>query len=115
MVSSQGQPPPKDNTPHEEFFTAGSIETVPLPASSGVGKAPEDLLVKRIQIWNEVQSIRPAWEQLVSESQAKTIFLSWEWLRSWWAAYGRSLELYFLGCFDCAGRLVGIAPLYRTR
>ena len=49
------------------------------------------------------------------ESQARTIFLSWEWLRSWWATYGRSLELYFLGCFDRDGRLVGLAPLYRTR
>ena len=97
------------------MLAVGGIEAVPVPTSSGVSRPVGDLLIKRIQTWEEIESIRPAWDELLSDSEAQAIFLTWEWLRSWWAAYGRSLELYFLGCFDRTGRLVGIAPLYRTR
>ena len=71
--------------------------------------------VKRFQRWEEVEQIRPAWDELLSDSEAQAIFLTWEWLCSWWATYGCSLDLYFLGCFDQDGRLIGLAPLYRIR
>ena len=108
MVSSETEP-------SREMLAVCGIEAVPVRTSSGVSRPVEDLLIKRIQTWEEIESIRPAWDELLSDSEAQAIFLTWEWLSSWWAVYGRSLDLYFLGSFDHDGRLVGIAPLYRIR
>jgi len=59
--------------------------------------------------WNET---RTAWNGLLSQSGADTIFLTWEWLYSWGESYldaGRSLFIIMVYKDD---ELVGIAPWY---
>jgi CelD/BcsL family acetyltransferase involved in cellulose biosynthesis len=60
----------------------------------------------------DLDSLAPAWELLLSESASDTIFLSPDWIRSWWAAYASGRELVVLRV-EADGKLVGLALLYR--
>ncbi len=48
---------------------------------------------------------------LLCRSASPTIFLTQEWLRSWWTTYGKQGDLRVLAAFDHRGELRGIAPL----
>jgi CelD/BcsL family acetyltransferase involved in cellulose biosynthesis len=56
-------------------------------------------------------SLLPAWEDLLSEFPSATVFCTWEWLGSWWRAFGDGQELRILAFFDPAQRLIALAPL----
>lgn len=73
------------------------------------------LELRAFQTWEEIRELRPAWEALLTESASQTVFLTWEWLKPWWDAYGTSRRLLFLTGWDSDRRLAGIAPLYRSR
>ncbi len=55
--------------------------------------------------------LRQEWDTLWGTSRSRTLFLSWEWLHSWWRHWreGRLLRLVLVR--DSGGTLVGIAPL----
>ena len=69
------------------------------------------------------------WNPLVERSASATVFLTWEWLRAWWASFRREGdELFILAAWEVGGiaesgvrsaesspRLLGLAPLYRSR
>lgn len=59
----------------------------------------------------EWDALRPEWDGLLNCAGSRTIFLTWEWLRSWWSAYGRPGELRMLTARDGDGALRAIAPL----
>ena len=59
----------------------------------------------------ELESLRPAWDGLLSNSASNTIFLTWEWIKPWWSAYGKDSQLRVWAAFDDEGILRGIAPL----
>jgi len=73
------------------------------------------LRVRPVDRWEGVEELRPAWDDLLAHSPSQTIFLTWEWLKTWWDAYGASRDLRLLTCWDEAGTLMGIAPLCRSR
>lgn len=57
--------------------------------------------------------LQPQWNQLLDESRADKLFMSWEWQYSWWQAWSKKLELsLYLIAFYKANRLVGLVPLY---
>jgi peptidoglycan/xylan/chitin deacetylase (PgdA/CDA1 family)/CelD/BcsL family acetyltransferase involved in cellulose biosynthesis len=60
---------------------------------------------------SELQEWREAWSTLLRDCGCDTVFLTWEWVSAWWAAYGRPGELRILTAFDEDGALRGIAPL----
>ena len=51
------------------------------------------------------------WRRLHEACPDSTPFNSWEWLFSWWQAYGHGKHLCVLTC-RLEGQLVGIAPVY---
>lgn len=51
------------------------------------------------------------WNDLLRRSASDTVFLRWEWLHTWWEAFGRGRTLCILAARD-GGRLVGAAPFY---
>jgi len=50
------------------------------------------------------------WNALLHRSPSDTIFLTWEWQKTWWTWLGKG-ELRLITVRDEADRLVGIAPL----
>jgi CelD/BcsL family acetyltransferase involved in cellulose biosynthesis len=56
-------------------------------------------------------SLQQEWNPLLTHSAANTIFLTWEWQKTWWDCFGQELELYLLELRE-RNDLVGLAPFY---
>jgi CelD/BcsL family acetyltransferase involved in cellulose biosynthesis len=57
-----------------------------------------------------LQQLESEWNELLSESSSKTIFMTWEWIWTWWRVYGHEGDLYVITVRDEDSRLLGIAP-----
>jgi len=62
--------------------------------------------------WNDLETLRTQWNDLLNTDTTFSIFATPEWLASWWRAYGGGKELCSLAFFSADGELVGLAPLY---
>ncbi|KAG1682795.1 hypothetical protein GQR58_010582 [Nymphon striatum] len=60
----------------------------------------------------EFKSLKQSWNKLNNKSHNGTIFISWEWLYTWWEIYKNDgdRKLYILCCHDHKHELIGIAP-----
>ena len=68
------------------------------------------LTTQVLERWEEVASWSAFWDRLLAESASDTAFLTWDWIDSWWKAYGRgSTPLVVL--IRRGDDLIGIAPL----
>jgi CelD/BcsL family acetyltransferase involved in cellulose biosynthesis len=65
--------------------------------------------------WDELALIRTAWGELLAESSSRTIFLTWEWLKPWWDAFGEGRQIIALAASDDEGGLAGLALLSSER
>ncbi len=62
------------------------------------------------------RELKKDWGTLLEACSEATLFNSWEWLFSWWQAYGDEKKLRILLWWDTEhAKLVGIAPLYLAR
>ncbi len=59
-------------------------------------------------------ALKPEWNDLLRRSCCNTLFLTWEWQSTWWKHLGMG-DLLLLGFRSVGGRLVGLAPLFRTQ
>jgi CelD/BcsL family acetyltransferase involved in cellulose biosynthesis len=59
----------------------------------------------------QLEQLRPAWNQLLQADSSAAIFLTPEWLLSWWHAYGNGAALRSL-TFSSKGELIAFAPMY---
>ena len=55
------------------------------------------------------------WDSLLAESGQDWLFLTWEWLFTWWRYFGSKGQLYLLCVRDSEKRLIGLAPLRIVR
>src|SRR4030042_606033 len=60
----------------------------------------------------QFKALRAEWNQLLESSYGNTIFLTWEWVYTWWEIFGRGEELFIITVRNEKGKLIGIAPLY---
>jgi CelD/BcsL family acetyltransferase involved in cellulose biosynthesis len=61
----------------------------------------------------EFSGMRNHWNALLDRSITNEIFLSWEWMHTWWEVFkGGDKELYILLGKDADDKTIGIAPLY---
>ena len=68
----------------------------------------------RVSVYDSLEaleSLRPAWDELLAEVPHPSTFSTWEWLAPWWRAFGHGQELLVLAFRDGSSRLVGLAPL----
>lgn len=70
--------------------------------------------VRAITTTQEWDAIADIWDALLSYSVTSNIFLTREWLRTWWDYYGDNKELLILVVEDKKG-VCGIAPLYLSK
>jgi CelD/BcsL family acetyltransferase involved in cellulose biosynthesis len=80
-----------------------------LPKSFAIRAA--ELTIQVFQGCDEMESLKADWKALSAKNADVSVFLSWEWMTSWIAAYGKR-ELLTLAAFDKNNECVGIAPLY---
>ena len=70
------------------------------------------LKIEEIRDTGEFMKLAEVWNNLLSKSEADTIFLTWEWVSNWWKVYGNNKDLFVLTLKDNDHSIVGIAPLY---
>lgn len=73
------------------------------------------LCVERIDSENALRALKGDWDALLGASASNMLFLTWEWVTTWWQIYGEGNRLYVLVARDETGRVCGIAPLKRSR
>jgi CelD/BcsL family acetyltransferase involved in cellulose biosynthesis len=74
----------------------------------------EQLNIKKIQDISEFQGLREEWNELLEECEIKNVFLTWEWLYTWWKVYGLNndkIEIYIIEVRDENGKLLGLEPM----
>ena len=57
-------------------------------------------------------ALKNEWDQLQQSSDARSLFLTWEWLYTWWNSLAEDRALSILTA-RCHGELIGVAPLCR--
>src|SRR5690242_1252065 len=57
------------------------------------------------------KKLEPEWNALLQENRSSSIFLTWEWISTWWEIFGKDFEMRVLIDRDENGKLRGIAPL----
>lgn len=63
--------------------------------------------------YQDFNNSQEAWNNLVNQSKVDRLFLSWEWMHTWWQVFSDdSSELMIYGVYDESHCLVGIAPLF---
>jgi len=74
------------------------------------------LFIFKVINFDEFITMKREWNTLLANSDANTLFLTWEWLNAWWAVWGDKLdlELNIIGCYNQEGKLLGLAPMYRA-
>jgi CelD/BcsL family acetyltransferase involved in cellulose biosynthesis len=71
------------------------------------------LTIAIITSLEQLCELEPEWNELLKSAGSNTVFLTWEWIATWWRVYGKSASLNVLVVRD-HGTLVGIAPLKRV-
>ncbi len=54
------------------------------------------------------------WDDVLHDSTADTIFLTWQWIKAWLDSVHPNVPLITVIVRDCQGRLTAIAPFYLT-
>ncbi len=72
-------------------------------------------LSNRISVINKTEeffALRDQWNAINLSSPKGTIFVSWEWLYTWWETYSKdgNRQLYILTCTNNRNQIIGIAP-----
>jgi len=62
----------------------------------------------------EFTKLKDCWNVLLGNSNADTIFLTWEWVWGWWQHFKESKKLVVLVAQE-AGQIIGIAPFYAEK
>jgi CelD/BcsL family acetyltransferase involved in cellulose biosynthesis len=70
--------------------------------------------VERIASTEAFRDLRPEWNRLLATSRADCVFLTWEWMFTWWQHFHRGRELAILAVRD-GGELVALAPFVLRR
>ena len=70
------------------------------------------LKIEEINSKEEFKSLGTVWNKILSNSKQDKIFLSWEWLYTWWETYSDKKILKLLLFKDNDGNIQGFAPFY---
>lgn len=59
-------------------------------------------------------NLKKEWEELLRESEARSISTTWTWMWTWWEVFGDEGELLIVTIHE-GEDLIGVAPLWRRR
>ena len=66
--------------------------------------------IQAIRSCSEFLAMREDWQRMMERAPAANIFLTHDWLTTWWRHYGNGSGLYILAAYE-AKELIGLAPL----
>jgi len=68
--------------------------------------------VRHISSEEEFAQLQIDWNSLLEKSENHSIFLSWDWLFSWWQIFRNQHTLFIVEVHDETGNLLGLGPFY---
>lgn len=66
--------------------------------------------IERVRDEKGLRALQEPWTALLAGAGQMPVFLTWEWISTWWRHYGRQDGLWVLTAHDPDGRLAAIAP-----
>ena len=69
-----------------------------------------NLSVRVFRTIDDLGKLRVRWEDLLAQYPQGSIFSTWEWLTTWWRAFGGDQQLHVLAFEDGSYQLVGLIP-----
>ncbi len=72
------------------------------------------LKIREIYDFDQFTGLREQWNQLLSKSDDNNVFLTWEWLSTWWRHFGKERKLRILLAHE-GEEIVAAAPLMLSR
>jgi CelD/BcsL family acetyltransferase involved in cellulose biosynthesis len=90
---------------------AWAAEPGPLPAPGGTGS--DRLSVTRVPParWPGLDD----WDAVLADSARPSVFLTRDWVTSWWDSFGQGAQSWLLRVAGPTGATLGLAPLYLSR
>ena len=67
--------------------------------------------VELLRDWEQTAQLAAVWDVLVEASPARSIFMTWDYVTTWWRTCRDREELHVLVARDSAGEICGIAPM----
>jgi hypothetical protein len=83
----------------------------PLKEASSPTQQRQQLHSTVLRDTTDFASLKEEWDGLYQSCPSATPFQSWEWLYSWWEAYGGAYDLRLVTVREAGGLLVGLLPL----
>lgn len=80
------------------------------PLGAVLEREREVVSVEVVDDTGRLMELREEWDDLLAESEADGLFLTWEWLSTWWRHLGGDRRL-FIAVVRHRGELVAIAPM----
>jgi CelD/BcsL family acetyltransferase involved in cellulose biosynthesis len=71
--------------------------------------------VDRVDSAAGLAALQDAWTDLMAEAEEPCLFLTWEWVSTWWRQRDTQAGLWILAAWDAEGRLAGLAPWMAVR
>lgn len=71
------------------------------------------ITIEKINSIEAFKNLKTEWNDLLEQSPVQSVFLTWEWLFTWWDHFGADKTLYILLARE-SGEIIGIAPLMVT-
>jgi CelD/BcsL family acetyltransferase involved in cellulose biosynthesis len=82
---------------------------MPISSTTMTGR-PLPCSIELIEEVEGFRRLRPEWNELLSSSPSDSLFLTWEWMFTWWKHLGGRRRLSILA-LRSGGELIAIAPL----
>ena len=54
------------------------------------------MITEEVKDFNEFLNLEEDWNRLLKKSSFNTVFLSHEWFKCWWQAYGKDKQLFII-------------------
>ena len=67
-----------------------------------------------IRSWDKLVSISDQWNDILSRSEADTIFLRWEWISVWKDTCTDEVKPFVIVVRDSSNQIVGLVPFYKV-
>jgi len=91
-----------------------SENTLLSTATSPGTRQPLACAIETIAEAEGFRRLRPEWDELLSTSSSDSLFLTWDWMYTWWKHLGGGRRLSILAVRS-AGELIAVAPLALRR
>lgn len=72
------------------------------------------LKITELDDFSRFEDLKDKWNDTLTKSRDNDIFLTWEWLSTWWKHFGEGRKLRIL-LVDDENRILAIAPLMRSK